>query len=83
MVEPRHNEWWCKPLQKPRRLTRGDRVTVVTPCWAGPAMFPARYEAGKSVLADRFGVEVVETPRIGNVGTTPRSIGGFRTIPRM
>jgi muramoyltetrapeptide carboxypeptidase LdcA involved in peptidoglycan recycling len=55
------NEWWRRPLQKPRQLTRGDRVAVVTPCWGGPATFPARYEAGKRFLADRFGLEVVET----------------------
>jgi muramoyltetrapeptide carboxypeptidase LdcA involved in peptidoglycan recycling len=36
-------------------------VAVVTPCWGGPATFPARYEAGKRFLEDRFGLEVVET----------------------
>jgi muramoyltetrapeptide carboxypeptidase LdcA involved in peptidoglycan recycling len=41
-------------------LQRGDRVAVVTPCWGGPATFPARYQAGKRFLAKRFGLEVVE-----------------------
>ncbi len=35
---------------------------MVTPCWGGPAIFPARYEAGKLELTKRFGLEVVETP---------------------
>jgi muramoyltetrapeptide carboxypeptidase LdcA involved in peptidoglycan recycling len=61
MVQALHNEWWPRPLQKPQRLRRGDRVAVVTPCWGGPATFPARYEAGKNFLANRFGLEVVET----------------------
>jgi muramoyltetrapeptide carboxypeptidase LdcA involved in peptidoglycan recycling len=55
------NKWWRRPLRKPRQLARGDRVAVVTPCWGGPATFPARYEAGKRFLVDRFGLEVVET----------------------
>ena len=53
--------WWHTPLVKPPRLRSGDRVAVVTPCWGGPAGFPARYEVGKRVLAEHFGFEVVET----------------------
>ena len=53
--------WWQRPLIKPPRLRGGDRVAVVTPCWGGPAIFPARYEAGKHVLTKEFGLEVVET----------------------
>ena len=52
--------WWHTPLVKPPRLRSGDRVAVVTPCWGGPAAFPARYEVGKRVLAEHFGFEVVE-----------------------
>jgi muramoyltetrapeptide carboxypeptidase LdcA involved in peptidoglycan recycling len=55
-------QWWRRPLLKPRRLRTGDRVAVVTPCWGGPAMFPGRYEAGKSYLATAFGLDVVEMP---------------------
>src|SRR6266700_2209538 len=62
MTDTRHDEWWRRPLRKPRRLMRGDRVAVVTPSWGGPAIFPSRYEAGKRFLADRFGLKVVETP---------------------
>lgn len=53
--------WWRTPLVRPPRLRRGSRVAAVSPCWGGPAAFPARYEAGKRVLAERFGLEVVET----------------------
>ncbi|MGF1552409.1 MAG: S66 peptidase family protein [Paracoccaceae bacterium] len=53
---------WPRTLVRPPRLRRGDRVAVVTPCWGGPALFPQRFEAGKAVLAGRFGLEVVETP---------------------
>ncbi len=55
-------QWWRRPLIKPRRLRPGDRVAVVTPCWGGPAMFPGRYEAGRSYLATAFGLDVVDMP---------------------
>jgi muramoyltetrapeptide carboxypeptidase LdcA involved in peptidoglycan recycling len=41
-------------------LKAGDRVAVVSPCWGGPATFPHRYQAGKRVLVEQFGFEVVE-----------------------
>jgi muramoyltetrapeptide carboxypeptidase LdcA involved in peptidoglycan recycling len=59
--EARHDGWWQRPLRRPRRLRRGDRVAVATPCWGGPATFPARYQAGKRVLVEDFGLDVVET----------------------
>jgi len=49
------------PEPTPSWLRRGDRVAAVTPCWGGPAVFPARYEAGKRALAELFGLEIVET----------------------
>ena len=55
--------WWRTPLVRPPRLRRGDRVAAVTPCWGGPAAFPARYAAGKRALGERFGLEVVESAR--------------------
>lgn len=54
-------DWWRTPLVKPQRLRRGDRVAAVTPCWGGPAVFPARYEAGKRALTELFALEIVET----------------------
>jgi len=52
--------WWERPLIKPRRLRRGNRVAAVSPCWGGPATYPARYEAGKRELCERFGLEIME-----------------------
>ncbi len=53
---------WSKSPIKPMHLTRGDRVAIVTPCWGGPATFPARYEIGKRQLMELFGFEVIEMP---------------------
>lgn len=49
-------------LIRPRKLTRGDRIAVVTPSWGGPGTFPERYAAGKLQLQEAFGVEVIEMP---------------------
>jgi muramoyltetrapeptide carboxypeptidase LdcA involved in peptidoglycan recycling len=56
------DRWWKRPLVKPRALEAGDRVAIVSTSWGGPAIFPHRYEAGKKVLADVFGLEPVEMP---------------------
>jgi muramoyltetrapeptide carboxypeptidase LdcA involved in peptidoglycan recycling len=54
--------WWSLPLVRPKRLSAGDRVAVISPSWGGPAAFPQRYDAGKKVLEERFGLIVVEMP---------------------
>jgi len=46
---------------RPKRLRRGDRVATISLSWGGAGTFPHRYEAGKRQLADKFGLEVVET----------------------
>lgn len=48
-------------IVKPRRLTPGDRVAVVSLGWGGPHTFPAVFEAGLATL-ERFGCEIVEMP---------------------
>ena len=53
---------WKRPLARPKRLARGDRVAIVTPCWGGAGAFPHRYAAGKAYLEQNFGVEAVEMP---------------------
>lgn len=50
-----------QPIQPPR-LHRGDTVATVSLSWGGPACFPKRYAMGKQVLAERFGLNVVEMP---------------------
>lgn len=49
-------------LRKPKRLSLGDTIAVVTPSWGGPGLFPDRYQAGKRQLEETFGVSVVEMP---------------------
>ena len=45
-----------------RKLKAGDKVAAVSLSWGGPGQFPARYQAGKRELAQRFGVELVAMP---------------------
>jgi muramoyltetrapeptide carboxypeptidase LdcA involved in peptidoglycan recycling len=54
--------WWCRPLQRPRALTPGDKVAIVSPCWGGPATFPHRYQAGKRWIEAEFGLQLIEMP---------------------
>lgn len=49
-------------LKKPKKLSPGNKVAVVSPSWGGAGMFPHRYETGKRQLAEAFGVEVVDMP---------------------
>ncbi|MEO5953126.1 MAG: S66 peptidase family protein [Chloroflexia bacterium] len=49
-------------LKKPRMLSPGSRVAIVTPSWGGPGTLPNRYEMGVREMRDRFGFHVVEMP---------------------
>ena len=49
-------------LQRPKRLSSGDRIAVVSPSWGGPGTFPHRYQAGRQQLEEVFGLEVIEMP---------------------
>jgi len=49
-------------LLRPRPLSSGDTVAVVTPSWAGPAHFPAVYEAGLRFLREGLSLRVKEAP---------------------
>lgn len=49
-------------MRKAKHLQPGDRLAAVTLSWGGPGQIPARYEAGKQQMEDKFGVEVVEMP---------------------
>ena len=46
---------------KPRRLSPGDTVAIVSPSWAGPSVFPHVYEAGLEALRS-LGLRVREMP---------------------
>lgn len=56
------DRWWHRPLVKPRALQAGDRVAIVSTSWGGPAVFPHRYETGRTYLADAFDLEAVAMP---------------------
>ncbi len=49
-------------LIKPKKLSQGDTIAVVSPSWGGPGTFSGRYEAGKKQLIEEFKVDVVEMP---------------------
>ena len=46
----------------PPKVSPGDRVAVVSPSFAAPAVFPAVYEQGLRRLRAEFGLEPVEFP---------------------
>lgn len=48
-------------IRKPRKLSPGDHVAVVSPSWGGPAVFPHIYENGLCVLRE-WGLHIVEFP---------------------
>lgn len=53
-------QWWNRPIQRPKALKPGDKIAVVSPCWGGPATFPDRYQAGKQYIEAAFGLHLVE-----------------------
>jgi muramoyltetrapeptide carboxypeptidase LdcA involved in peptidoglycan recycling len=58
-------------LIRPARLHPGDRVAVVSPSWAGPAIYPHVYEAGLHTLRSVLQVEVAEMPYARAIAPTP------------
>jgi muramoyltetrapeptide carboxypeptidase LdcA involved in peptidoglycan recycling len=55
-------------LIEPQKLKPGDRVAVVSPSWAAPALFPAQHELGLRRLRDVLGLEPVEFPTTRQLG---------------
>src|SRR4051794_24210760 len=49
-------------LATPPKLAPGDRVAVVSPSFAAPALFPERHEVAMRRLREDIGVEPVEFP---------------------
>ncbi|UQU64490.1 LD-carboxypeptidase [Couchioplanes caeruleus] len=49
-------------FRPPPKLSSGDRVAVVSPSFAAPALFPAVHELGLRRLREEFGLEPVEYP---------------------
>jgi muramoyltetrapeptide carboxypeptidase LdcA involved in peptidoglycan recycling len=48
-------------VNKPKKLHQGDKISIVSPSWGGPSVFPHIYEAGIEVLRE-MGLEIVEFP---------------------
>ncbi len=55
----------------PPKLHRGARVAVVSPSWAGPALYPDVHDAGLRVLRDDLELEVVEYPTTRELDASP------------
>jgi muramoyltetrapeptide carboxypeptidase LdcA involved in peptidoglycan recycling len=49
-------------LIKPKHLSPGDRVAIISPSWGGPSALPTHYALGRRTLEDLLGLEVVEMP---------------------
>jgi muramoyltetrapeptide carboxypeptidase LdcA involved in peptidoglycan recycling len=56
----------------PRKVRAGDRIAVVSPSWAAPAVFPAVHERAMQRLRDEFGLEPVEYPTTRLLGASPK-----------
>ncbi|HEY2519138.1 MAG TPA: S66 peptidase family protein [Streptosporangiaceae bacterium] len=58
-------------LRLPPKLTPGDRVAVLSPSFAAPAVFPAVHEQAMRRLREDFGLEPVEYPTTRRLNATP------------
>lgn len=56
----------------PAKSRPGDRVSVVSPSWGGPASFPDVHERGLRVLRDELGLVPVEYPTTRRPDATPQ-----------
>jgi muramoyltetrapeptide carboxypeptidase LdcA involved in peptidoglycan recycling len=59
-------------LVSPPPVKPGDRVAVLSPSWAGPAVFPDVHDIGLQVLRDDFLLEPVEYPTTRQLGATAK-----------
>lgn len=58
-------------LRLPPKLAPGDRVAVLSPSFAAPAVFPAVHEQAMRRLREDFGLEPVEYPTTRRLNATP------------
>ena len=59
------------PLAMPAKSRPGDGVSVVSPSWGGPGVFPEVHERGMRVLRDELGLVPVEYPTTRRPDATP------------
>ncbi|MHB8380149.1 MAG: S66 peptidase family protein [Acidimicrobiales bacterium] len=58
-------------LASPPPLKPGDRVAMLSPSWAGPAVYPAVHDVGLAVLREEFQLEPTEYPTTRRLGASP------------
>ncbi len=59
-------------LTPPPKLSPGDRIAVLSPSFAAPAVFPAVHELAMRRLRADFGLEPVEYPTTRRLDAAPR-----------
>jgi muramoyltetrapeptide carboxypeptidase LdcA involved in peptidoglycan recycling len=57
-------------MQKLSRLQKGDKVAILSPSFAAPAVWPAVYKLGLTRLQEVFGLEPVAYPTTAKLGAT-------------
>jgi muramoyltetrapeptide carboxypeptidase LdcA involved in peptidoglycan recycling len=58
-------------MNAPDKLREGDRVAVVSPSWAGPAIYPAIHEQAMQRVRTELRLEPVEFPTTRRADATP------------
>ena len=58
---------------RPRKLTHGDRVALLSPSFAAPALFPAVHERGVETLIRELGLVPVEYPTTRQLNASPQA----------
>ncbi|WP_353826931.1 S66 family peptidase [Agromyces sp. SYSU T0242] len=58
-------------VESPPKARPGDRVAVVSPSWAAPAVFPAIHEQAMRRLADATGLVPIEFPTTRRLDASP------------
>ncbi|MEU4238770.1 S66 peptidase family protein [Actinoplanes sp. NPDC026619] len=58
-------------MENPPKLKVGDRVAIVSPSWAGPAVYPATHELAMQRIRELLDLEPVEFPTTRQAGASP------------
>ena len=61
-----------EPLLNPPKLVPGDRVAILSPSFAAPALYPAVHELGMRRLRSEFELVPVEFPTTRQLGASPQ-----------
>lgn len=55
--------WYFKLFKaRPRKLTAGSTVAIISPSWGGPALFPATFDKGLENIKHCMGLHFIEYP---------------------